>query len=1181
MRLTQWIFADPEVGQALDCVREQRRAATPLPVLVNGLSGGAADAFLAEAALALREREGTPSLFLVPDAPAAGALASVLTASGLRAFTFPERDLVFHAYSASHDTERERLFVMNACLTGAVDAVIATPAAAIGFLPPVAEIRDASLTLSVGGVIDPDDLARRLTALGYARCDLVEAPGQFARRGGILDLFCQAADSPLRLEFFGDEIDRLCAFDPVSQRVTENLDSYTLLPAREVLLSDAAKTRVMREVRRLLAAARDSGDDAAGEELLAELTALENGQELLSRDRFLPWIYPDKTTLFTYLPPKTPVFILGTNEVAESLARHRETRASQTATLTSAGLLPSGTAYEADDRTYQAYLSATVPLHLNPFTGGSFQKEGGLFGFRCRRLPTYADAPAALAEDLRGFIAQSYRLLLVTETAAEVTSLVSYLTELSIQAVPAPAALTIENAVRGVVYVTAGALSSGYELPAPRVAVLSTAAGGGATAGRRLIGGRKKHFAPGRTLLSYAELTPGDLVVHEKYGIGRFLGIERLVQDGVRRDFITIQYAGTDKLFIPADRIESVTKYIGGGEGAHVQLSKMGGTAWNKTKSRAKAAAGDMAKELVALYAARARRPGIAFPPEEKMETEFYGNFAYDLTDCQANAVSDILADMEKPQPMERLLCGDVGFGKTEVALRAAFRAIADGYQVAILVPTTILALQHYETALTRFRGFAVRVDMLSRFRTAKQQAVIRRRLARGETDLIVGTHSLLADGITFKRLGLLIVDEEQRFGVAQKEKLKKLAGNVDVLTLTATPIPRTLSMAISGIRDLSVLDEAPGDRRPVETYVMEYREEPIHTAISRELSRGGQVLYLYNRTENIDLVAGRILAAHPGARVAYAHGQMEREDIEGIWQMLVRGEIDILVCTTIIETGVDLPNANTLIIEDADRLGLAQLHQIRGRIGRSSRQAYAYLTYRRGKALSEESRKRLEALRAYTEFGAGFRIALRDMEIRGAGDLLGASQHGHIESVGYDLYVRLLEEAILDERGEERRQPFDAKVELKVDAYLPESYIAAERHRMEFYKKISLIETEEDRQDVLDELCDRFGDPPKPAVDLTYIALIHARAVQCRVVSVTRDARNLLVLPERVSPELLAELFHRFDGFRPPRTATAAISLPLKNTKNPAATAAEMMAAYAEAYGAVAKAKEETQSHV
>lgn len=1171
MRLTQWIFADPETGAVLDCIREQQRAATPLPVLINGLSGGAADAFLAEASLSLTTQTHAPVLLLVEEEKDVAPLVSRLTDVGLRAYAFPARDLVFHAYSASHDAERERLFVLHACLTGGVDAIVATPAAAVGLLPPPDLLAENALSLSVGLELSPDALVARLAALGYAPCDPVEAAGQFARRGGILDLWGRAAEAPIRLEFFGDEIDRMCAFDPVSQRVTEGLDAFVLLPAHEVLLSGEAKARVERELSRLLSSAKKREDADAAEELSAELATLADGRDLLSRDRFLPWIYPEKSTLFSYLLPKTPVFILGTNEIEESLRRHRDRRASQVETLVHAGLIPaSGAAYDIDDRAYDACLAAAVPVHLNAFTGGSFRREGGLFGFRARRLPTYADAPAALADDLRGFLSQSYRTLVVTDTAAEATSLISYLSELSLQVVPAPDALTPANAVPGVVYVACGSLSSGYELPSPRVAVLSTGRANGADAKRRLIAGGKKRFAPGRTILSYAELSEGDLVVHERYGIGRFLGLTQLVQDGARRDFVSIAYAGTDKLLLPADRLESVTKYIGGAEGAHVPLSRMGGTAWSRTKARAKAAAKDMAEELVALYAARARRPGISFPPEASMETEFYGNFAFTLTDCQEAAVRDILADMEKPTPMDRLLCGDVGFGKTEVALRAAFRAIANGYQVAILVPTTILALQHYETALARFRGFAVRIDMLSRFRTAKQQGVIRRRLARGETDLIVGTHSLLADGITFKRLGLLIIDEEQRFGVSQKEKLKRLAENVDVLTLTATPIPRTLHMAVSGIRDLSVLDEAPGDRRPVETYVMEYRDEPIRSAVSRELSRGGQVLYLYNRTEHIDLVAGRLLEAFPSARIAYAHGQMEKEQIEDIWQQLVRGEIDVLVCTTIIETGVDLPNANTLIIEDADRLGLAQLHQIRGRIGRSSRQAYAYLTYRRGRALSEESRKRLEALREYTEFGAGFRIALRDMEIRGAGDLLGASQHGHIESVGYDLYVRLLEEAVLNEQGQALPAPFEAKVELKIDAYLPETYIAASRHRMEFYKKISLIASEADRLDVLDELCDRFGEPPRPAVDLTYIALTHALAVHCRVLTVTRDARNLLLRPQDPTPELLAELFHRFDGFRPPRTSSAFLTLPLTGQKELARTAASMMTAYAAAYDAV-----------
>ena len=1164
MRLTQFLFADPAVSEILGAVRSQRAAAHPLPLLVNGLSGGALDSFACEAALSLARGEGVPSLFLAPEENRVAPFAEFLRAAGLRAYAFPARNLIFHAYAASHDVERERLFVLHALLAREADAVVATPASALGYLMPKTTLDENSLSLSLGAEIPPDTLSARLSALGYARCDAVEAPGQYARRGGILDFWTHEGGAPLRLEFFGDEIDRMGAFDPLTQRFTESVSACTLLPAHEVLITPERRAEVLREVRRL----EKGASEEARAELAAEEDALVSGRELLSRDRFLSLIYPEKTTLFDYFPEKPPVFLLGTNEVTTSLSDARALLAERVAPLVSAGLLSERHAeFSAEDKTFEDYLSRAVPLHLNAFTGGGFRREGGLWGFRCRRLPTYADAPKALVDDLHAFLKQSYKILLVCETAAEAAATLRYLTDLDLQAIPAPDTLTPENAVSGVIYIAVGCLSSGYELSAARLAVLSTLHETAPENRRHLVRAKKKRVPAGQIILSYAELNPGDLVVHEKYGIGRFVGIEKLSQEGVLRDFITIQYAGSDRLFLPADRLEAVTKYIGGGEDTHIPLSKMGGASWVKTKSRAKAAAQDMAKELIALYAARQRRPGISFLPDESMETAFAGNFAFDLTDCQENAVADILADMEKPIPMDRLLCGDVGFGKTEVALRAAFRAILNGYQVAILVPTTILALQHFETAVARMRGFPVSLDMLSRFRTPKQQAAIRRRLARGETDLVVGTHSLLAEGVTFKRLGLLIIDEEQRFGVAQKEKIKSLSQDVDVLTLTATPIPRTLNMAVSGIRDLSILDEAPGDRRPVETYVLEYREEPIRAAIRAELARAGQVLYLYNRTDRIDLVAGHIQEAFPGARVAYAHGQMEREEIEGIWQSLVAGEIDVLVCTTIIETGVDLPNANTLIIEDADRLGLAQLHQIRGRIGRSSRQAYACLTYRAGKALSEESRKRLEALREYTEFGAGFRIALRDMEIRGVGDLLGSSQHGHIESVGYDLYVRLLNEAVLTEQGQAPVPAFEAKVDLRVDAYLPDTYVPTSQGRMEFYRKISLIETEEDREDILDELCDRYGDPPKPAVNLTYVALCHALAVKCRITSLTRDNKNLLLLPEKPEPDLLAELFHRFAGFRPPSTRTPYLTLALTDRRDPARTAAEMMAVYAEVF--------------
>ena len=552
-------------------------------------------------------------------------------------------------------------------------------------------------------------------------------------------------------------------------------------------------------------------------------------------------------------------------------------------------------------------------------------------------------------------------------------------------------------------------------------------------------------------IMSHAELSVGDYVVHANYGIGLFEGIETVRVDGITRDYITIKYAGTDKLFVPCDRLEMIGKYIGERDkNGAVKLSKMGGGEWQRTKNRAKAAAKDIAKELIALYAARQRMGGFPFPEDCDLEYAFADSFEYEETESQIQAINEIKADMMKPVPMNRLLCGDVGFGKTEVALRAAFKAIMGGKQVAILVPTTILAMQHYQTALSRMRSYPVTVEMLTRFKKPKEQSEIIRKVKRGETDILIGTHKLLSKKLEFRDLGLLIVDEEQRFGVAQKEKLKELAKNVDVLTLTATPIPRTLNMAMNGISDISVLDEAPEDRRPVQTYVLEHDDGIIYDAIRRELDRGGQVLYLYNKVETIDLVAARLAHDMPSARVAIAHGQMDKDELEDIWRLLVNGEIDILVCTTIIETGIDLPTANTLIIENADRFGLSQLHQIRGRVGRSERQAYAYFTYRPGKALTEVAEKRLSAIKEYAEFGAGFKIALCDLEIRGAGNLLGAEQHGYIDAVGYDLYVKLLNEAVLEEKGETRGPKTEAQIDMKISAHIPEEYIPTSAGRME-----------------------------------------------------------------------------------------------------------------------------------
>ncbi len=1157
MNITELLYADCLLADMLKELSRQMAAPRPLPLIVNGLTGGAQDALCAEAARSVATA-GSMSLFLAPNEGEAQKLTAALEDAGLRARHFPARDLTLYEYSASHDTERERLFVLHAMLAKDIDAVVATPGAASGYLLPPLDMAAASISLVLGDECPLEETAKRLTALGYARTELVEAPGQFAMRGGILDLFPAADTAPVRIEFFGDEVDRICHFDTVTQRLTDAAENVLILPAHEVTPSDAALLKIRRSIEACMKHAEGDGLD----ELKRSLAALTGGTELCARDRYLSLLYDAPATLFDYLGERSPVFLLGTNEVGEAMKNAATMRREMREDMTSRHLLEEKYAVWGEDvRQFDSRLAVRATVHINAFVGGTFQKEGGIYGFRSRRLPTYAGAPKAMTDDLSAFLNEKYTIFLIVENHASAVSTAQYLIDLGMPAVVLDPGMRREDACPGVIYVTAGHIRGGYELLGAKLAVMSLREDTADENRRRLRGGKHRRHKPGETILSYAELRPGDLVVHERYGIGRFEGLQSIRRDGATRDYITIQYAGTDKLLIPADHLESITKYIGaGGDGEGMKLSRMGSAAWQKAKARAKGAAREMAQELIQLYATRARLPGISFPPSTDMEAEFADGFEYELTESQTESIDDILTDMTKPTPMDRLLCGDVGFGKTEVALRAAFRAICAGYQVAILVPTTILAMQHYATATARMRGFAVGVDMLSRFRSPREAAAIKRRVARGETDLIIGTHALLGGNIQFKKLGLLIIDEEQRFGVAQKEKIKSLATGIDVLTLTATPIPRTLNMAMSGIRDMSILDEAPGERRPTETYVLEYSADVIDTAIRRELARSGQVLYLYNRTEDIDLVAGKLQQRHPGARVAYAHGQMEKEHIEDIWQALVRGDIDILACTTIVETGVDLPNANTLIVEHADRMGLSQLHQLRGRIGRSSRQAYAYLTYRPGKSLSDISRSRLSAMREYASFGAGFRIALRDLEIRGAGDLLGANQHGHIESVGYDLYIHLLEEAVLEERGEKPAPQFESTVDIKVDANIPESYIASSGQRMEMYKKISCIASEQDREDVLDEFCDRFGDPPRQVQRLLYIALSRARAIRCRVVSIDRVERDIRFLPEKPDLAVWSVLFGEIEGFRIPSSRTPYVTVHMKPGADPARVAAEVM---------------------
>ncbi|MFA6948802.1 MAG: transcription-repair coupling factor, partial [Eubacteriales bacterium] len=685
----------------------------------------------------------------------------------------------------------------------------------------------------------------------------------------------------------------------------------------------------------------------------------------------------------------------------------------------------------------------------------------------------------------------------------------------------------------GAVNIAHGMNLGGFELTVTKFVCLSLYANPNSLS--RTISKKTRHTTKKSSrekIMSYADLEVGDYVVHAAHGIGMYMGLDQLTVDGVTRDFVKIKYAGTDNLYLPTNQLDMVSKYIGAKtEDGMVKLSRLGGAEWGRAKAKAKTAAKEMAKELIKLYAQRIRREGFAFAPDDDYQREFDSAFEYEETDGQLEAIAEIKKDMERTYPMDRLLCGDVGFGKTEVALRAAFKAVENGKQVAILVPTTILAMQHYQTLLSRMRGFPVKIDMLSRFRTSRQQAETVRRMRRGDIDIVVGTHRVVSKDVTFKDLGLVIIDEEQRFGVAQKEKLKQLSTEVDVLTLTATPIPRTLNMAMSGIRDMSVLEEAPGDRLPVQTYVLEYDDIIIAEALKKEIRRGGQAFYLHNRVESIFSVGAKIKQLVPDARIAVAHGQMDKEELSDIWRDMVTGDIDILISTTIIETGVDVPNANTLIIDDADKMGLSQLHQLRGRVGRSSRRAYAYFTFPRGKALTEIAQKRLSAIRDYTEFGSGFKVALRDLEIRGAGNLLGSEQHGHIESVGYDLYMKILNEAILEEKGEKTAAKSECTVDIKLDAYIPEKFIKSATQRIDSYKKIASIENVEDYRDVTDELLDRWGDLPKPVVNLLDISFVRAMGAECGMLKIEQKENAIVITPRTLDSDIWMQLAGFYKG--------------------------------------------------
>ncbi len=1018
---------------------------------------------------------------------------------------YPAKDLLFYSADIHGNLmTRQRIAVMRRLMEDQEGVVITTMDGLMDHLLPLAFLKQQSVSAENGQVIDLDRWRDQLTAMGYERVAQVDGMGQFSIRGGIIDIFPLTEEVPVRIELWDDEVDSIRTFDLESQRSVEQLDEITIYPASETVLTAnqlaegirrlekeaEVYEKVLRQQQRPEEAHRIKG-------IIKELTdGLKEGWKLGGLDGYIRYFCPETVSFLDYFPSGDCAVYLDEparlKEKGETV--ELEFRESMMHRLEKGYLLPG--------QTELLYPAAQVLARLQrPYTimlTGLDQKLPGMkvnrkFSFDVKNVNSYQNSFEMLIKDLTRWKREGYRVILLSASRTRASRLAGDLREYDLRAYCPDSGEEGKHSVKpGEIMVTYGNLHRGFEYPLLKFVFITEGDMFGVEKKKKR---RKKTKYQGKSIQSFSELSVGDYVVHEEHGLGIYRGIEKVERDKIIKDYIKIEYGDGGNLYLPATRLESIQKYAGA-EAKKPKLNRLGGTEWNKTKTRVKGAVQEIARDLVKLYAARQEKNGFQYGSDTVWQKEFEELFPYDETDDQLDAIEAVKEDMESCKIMDRLICGDVGYGKTEIALRAAFKAVQDSKQVVYLVPTTILAQQHYNTFVQRMKDFPVRVDMLSRFCTPAQQKKTLEDLRKGMVDIVIGTHRVLSKDMKFKDLGLLIIDEEQRFGVAHKEKIKQLKENVDVLTLTATPIPRTLHMSLAGIRDMSVLEEPPVDRTPIQTYVMEYNEEMVREAIHREMARNGQVYYVYNRVTDIDEVAGRIQALVPEAVVTFAHGQMREHELERIMADFINGEIDVLVSTTIIETGLDIPNANTMIVHDADRMGLSQLYQLRGRVGRSNRTSYAFLMYKRDKLLKEEAEKRLQAIREFTELGSGIKIAMRDLEIRGAGNVLGAEQHGHMEAVGYDLYCKMLNEAVLALKGERpEEEHYETSVECDIDAYIPASYIKNEYQKLDIYKRISAIETEEEYMDMQDELMDRFGDMPRSVDNLLQIARLRALA--------------------------------------------------------------------------------------
>ena len=1062
--------------------------------------------------------EGYPvRLILAPDDLRAKEIYENYQIFDRNVLLYPARDfLFFQADVQSRHLTTQRVQVMKALAApdGEV-TVILTMSALMSHCMPAERWVDAIRSFSVGDELDLNQEREYLGRIGYERTDQVEEPGQYASRGGILDLFPLTEENPVRIELWGDEIDSIRTFDVQSQRCLEELQNICVYPASEFVTDDEITRKGLDKIRRESARQEKKFRLSHMSEEAARVSAIAGDAEERLNDfgdttvmeGLCDYFYPESVSLLDYFPADAPVFIDEPVRVREhALEAETEFADSFSHRLEKGYVLPGQAKILFTVSEIEKRLSERCLVGLTMQSGTKMPwPVKRKFDLQVSGTGVYNSNFELLLKDLARYRREHYRVVLLSASRSRGKRLAEDLTQNEVTA------FYSENPDRvlenGEIMVTWGNAHRGYAYPLLRFAVLSESDIFGQEKKKKR---RRQKRYEGKALASFTELSPGDYVVHENHGIGIYRGVEKVMSGGVQKDYMKIEYAGGSNLYVLATQLDMIQKYADA-EAKTPRISKLGGNDWSRTRSRVRTAVEEIAQELVDLYAARSRKKGFTYGPDTTWQTEFEEMFPYEETQDQLAAIADTKKDMESGKIMDRLICGDVGYGKTEIAIRAAFKAVQENRQVAVLVPTTILAQQHYNTFLQRMKDFPVRVDLMCRFRSRAEQAETVKGLRDGRVDIVIGTHRLLSKDIAFKNLGLLVVDEEQRFGVTHKEKIKQLRKEVDVLTLTATPIPRTLHMSLAGIRDMSVLEEAPQDRLPVQTFVMEYNEETVREAISRELARNGQVYFVYNHVSTIPDMAKKVEELVPQARVAYAHGKMNAQQIEDVMYDFINADIDVLVTTTIIETGLDIPNVNTMIIHDADRMGLSQLYQLRGRVGRSSRTAYAFLMYRRNLMLKETAEKRLSAIREYTELGSGFRIAMRDLEIRGAGNMLGKAQSGHMSEVGYDLYCKLLNESVQRLKGESTvQEEFDTSIDLNIDAYIPDRYISSETQKLDLYKRIASISGEEEYNDMLDELMDRFGEPPRSVRDLLKAALLKSRAHECFLTDLSQQGEEI-----------------------------------------------------------------------